>query len=126
MSNSEFRGKSKDTNQWIFGHGFFVNKAIPGNPVFVYSDIDCNWYEVIPETVCRYTGFIAGEKIYEDDIGCYQFVDSEERFGKIEWKDGRWIVGDIGSLYCVVQYLKIIGNIHDNSKLLQGEKNDIK
>jgi hypothetical protein len=120
MNDIEYRGKRKDTGKWINGHGFFIDKAAAGNPVSVYSDNDCMWHEVIPETAGRYTGFIAGEKIYEGDIGSYQFIDSEERIGKIEWKDGRWAVGDIGSLYCVVQYLKIIGNIHDNKELIEG------
>jgi hypothetical protein len=118
MTGYEFRGKRKDTGEWARGHGFFIDNAAAGNPVYVYSDGDCKWHEVIPETVGRYTGFTAGEEICEGDIGSYQFVGSEERVGKVEWKDGRWALGSIGSLYSVLQFLKIIGNFHDSPELL--------
>lgn len=88
-------------------------------------------FEVIPETVGEYTGLKDknGERIFEGDILRRAYHPEEDVI--IEWHDGRFKFRkrnkpkDYGyeSLCCVqntVDYLKVIGNIHDNPELLKG------
>lgn len=86
--------------------------------------------EVIPSTIGEYTGLKDknGERIFEGDILRRAYHPEEDVI--IEWHDGRFKFRkrnkpkDYGyeSLCCVqntVDYLKVIGNIHDNPELLK-------
>lgn len=87
--------------------------------------------EVIPSTIGEYTGLKDknGKRIFEGDILRRAYHPEEDVI--IEWHDGRFKFRkrnkpkDYGyeSLCCVqntVDYLKVIGNIHDNPELLEG------
>lgn len=87
--------------------------------------------EVIPSTIGEYTGLKDknGKRIFEGDILRLAYHPEEDVV--IEWHDGRFKFRkrnkpkDYGyeSLCCVqntVDYLKVIGNIHDNPELLEG------
>lgn len=86
--------------------------------------------EVIPSTIGEYTGLKDknGERIFEGDILRRAYHPEEDVI--IEWHDGRFKFRkrnkpkDYGyeSLCCVqntVDYLKVIGNIHDDPELLK-------
>ena len=94
-----------------------------GEPIFVCED-EC---EVIPETVGQYTGLTDknGKKIFEGDIVKNEYRKGKYQYFKIVY-DARvycWQVenkyGMLGFLYNCIGDLEIIGNIHDNPKLLE-------
>lgn len=111
-----FRGKTKITNDWVFGDLFQH-----GEQRFIMADNRNT--EVIPETVGSYTGFTdeTGKKIFEGDI-CE--VDAEDELLKVSWEDdeamfvlkGSTFVLDFNSV-CPYE-IESIGNIHDSPELL--------
>ena len=100
-------------------------------------------FEVRPETICQYTGLTdkRGNKIWENDIVCFQFdndscpfpnKDTKKRIGRIFFSDYRAsfsiTMGRKGSksmnndLYKYVQCgnrVEVIGNKFDNPELLE-------
>ena len=140
-----FRGKQTDNGEWIEGayspfHLNFGEREEKPHIIIISDDedIDGLWCEVIPETVGQYTGLTDknGTKIFEGDIlkSTIKIIDytdegfsishyDEELIGIVEWrKDGFMIAHKSGtwarSFYGCENY--VIGNIHDNSKILKG------
>lgn len=128
-----FRGKTKNTNEWVYGDLVRLkdgNKEIP----HIYG-----FGEVIPETVGQYTGLEDKNcnKIFEGDI--VKFFDAE--FAKVNknhkgftfivvFYDGAFCrlnteyYGSFGDyeipfadsdLSIELKYCEVIGNIHDNN-----------
>ena len=118
-----FRGKTVCDGDWIYG-------GITWNPskkkVFIHTEWDEG--EVIPETVGQYTGLTDknSTKIFEGDI-------VETKYGR--WCQVIWFSSPRGQRWnlipledkhkCPDDYdlwtpknLEVIGNIHDNSELL--------
>lgn len=128
-----FRGKRSDCGEWIYGYYFKADKHWHGHGIhedwIATSSIQnggwCNIsgkYPVISETIGQYTGVTDrnGNKIFEGDIvklssGVFGFIKYDSGMfrcvGKTEVKP---CVGNIN------QYIKVVGNIYDNSELLEG------
>jgi uncharacterized phage protein (TIGR01671 family) len=133
MREIKFRGKRLDNGEWVKGYYFksdekhFI-KSAPG----VFGQ-----YQVIPETVGQFTGFITamGQEVYEDDIvkdgngNIYRVKrwggtgNQPNGFGAFESfmcctkeKDGKWLNHTKPLRF---QGMEVIGNIHDNSSLLE-------
>ncbi len=135
-----FKGKRKDTKDWVFGHlvqCVDIVLIFPRGKEFYYDELekfafDMTAYEVIPKTVGQYTGIKDknGKKIFEGDIikvtndyGIIEVLDSDTGIGVVEFYDGYWYIAEQvnNSLYEIGRcyYIEIIGNIHDTPELLE-------
>ena len=137
-----FRGKRVDNGEWV--EGYFIQKGsqtfIASYPYFTGKVHETSWLEfcfggfieVIPETVGQYTGLTDknGKKIFEGD--CFKTYYT----GLPAYKN---IVGyypehfafmarciEMNTVHYLSDYrtsaIEVIGNIHDNPKLLEVEE----
>ena len=125
-----FRGKRIDNGEWVEG-GYYETDG----EIYILTNTDKRvFYDlwgiaeyVIPETVGRYTGLTAnGKKIFEGDI---LQVPYNTRPYKVYYNECNSL--KIEDVYdCAIKptqyainYLKaeVIGNIHDNPELLEGQ-----
>lgn len=83
-----FRGKTKETHEWVFG-----GIAIMDGRYFIvktqtYYDNTCSWgaYEVDPNTVGQYIGHDdrKNSHIFEDDI---VYIESSDEYAQIAWDE---------------------------------------
>jgi hypothetical protein len=152
MRKIETRGKRIDTREWVYGfyvgadekHYIFTGKTglsqVTPAHCLMYEDFER--YEVIPESVGRYTGLDAAEsnryitvngkkekdlRIFEGDIvKGYYFLKNEYYVGKVEYSEelSAYILTEHGHnqlvwLSCFGKPdIEIIGNVHDTPELL--------
>lgn len=127
-----FRGKKEYNGEWVFGslHIEYGETDIDGNRNIDYRILgmrgECDY--VIPETVGQYTGLTDknGTKIFEGDV--VDILTENEEIGVIVYDDGGFQVDADGfsvDLHSNINGtdLEIIGNIHDNPELMEGENN---
>ena len=138
-----FRGKRKDNGEWI--EGFYAEcknmafissmpcvktmrgSSCDGRGITDYYGLEF-FYEVVPETVSRYTGLTDknGRRIFEGDIlkqGNHKYV--------VEWCDDctmfvlPCITNEMLESDFTIHYgyeFEVCGNIQDNPELLGGEE----
>lgn len=122
-----FRGKRVGFNEWIEGYYFQRknNECVEGFVAAQMSECAAEFKPVYPETVGQYTGLTDknGKKIFEGDI-VSGFFNHEKVVGYIFYgsdasffiqRDGLFGIG----LNNASDWLEVIGNIHDNPKLLE-------
>ena len=123
-----FRGKRIDNGEWV--EGYFVNLWLihyqKHQPII--TDNNAVSYDVDPSTVGQYTGLTDknGKKIFEGDIvKTDKFSEPNKQYIiKYDLQFGAFIGQDRYNLYFVtfdgdsVEF-EVIGNIHDNSELLE-------
>ena len=129
MRDIEFRGRRTDNGEWVYGNLVrgcdeqyayiveFGNKELCRN----YVDID-------PETVGQYTGLKDknGTKIFEGDI-VERFWFGKMCIYQISYDNGlASFIGQASIKFTTFDYdsaeFEIIGNIHDNPELLEGDQ----
>ena len=133
-----FKAKRKDNGRWEAGyyekktkwhrlseHGEYVKTEKHYICVNMVSSEDSyiDRIEVIPETICQYTGLTDknGSMIWENDV-----VKDNVIFGAVVWdeKNARFMIDDIHD--GLQEYsdwwneVEVIGNIFDNPALLEG------
>lgn len=135
-----FRGKRIDNDEWVYGS--FCMDAIEQfkGPVGVDGFIrlydkakdKMQMHEVDRETVGQYTGLKDknGKRIFEGDILCWVGPDGESGKVVVVYFGGAFMLESVecpgadADLFADFeigdQTLEIIGNIHDNPKLLEG------
>ena len=141
-----YRGKRKDTKQWIysgsFGRALKDNLHAPeyflgsGLPASTYYDVDgniaylqpqggCLLYAILPGTLGRFIGEHDkdGRMIFEGDI--YVAVTpraSTPNVGVVKYEGGGFYPFAIPGYECSLDPAEctIIGNIHDNPELIKG------
>jgi uncharacterized phage protein (TIGR01671 family) len=143
----KFRGKRTDNSEWVYGyyvaadekHYIFTGEKglSQVTPVHKLLYKDFVRYEVIPETVGRFTGLHDknSREIYNGDIlkatsryngkeylsfvvdnvrgYCYDVVYINPTSGEKRWSLYGWVVSDKND-----HDIEIIGNVHDNPDLL--------
>ena len=127
-----FRGKRKDSGEWI--EGWYCGKTCIdpfGEAVESSQIIESKylfWHEVVPETVGQYTGLTAknGVKIFEGDIMEYVNDDGTKAHYVVcvDGEMGSWVASLIGSVANVplgyaIKIFEVIGNRFDNPELLE-------
>ena len=130
-----FRAKGKGSGNWLYGYYSRLSDVTGMNDVLFAPaedpDDSNHTYCIIPETVGQYTGLKDrnGTRIFEGDILSAHFDDTfpdEETRGCVCWHDYGWhikIGAHLDTLESdwVSHYFEIIGNIHDNPELLEGD-----
>lgn len=134
-----FRGKRKDTREWVYG--YYVREEILVLDTVSHLIVSCDkeWdvrerktYVVDGETICEWTGLYdkTGERIFEGDIIRPFFGKPiEVRFGKYtddkmhstyfdRGHMGFYANYDIKDLCYYADECKVIGNVFDNALLL--------
>lgn len=139
MRQIKFRGKCKDTGEWIYGD---LVRNIEGDvavipPYQMNMNNTCSDYEVEIDTVGQFTGLYDknGSPIYEGDI--VNIHDSHETCGIVEYRDNiaSFVLcrekvknkhkgdGTDYQLYAGRQKrYEIIGNKYDNPELIKSDK----
>lgn len=130
-----FRGKTPVTGEWVEGNLIQITEPLIRCEIKLQSP-DESVYLVDPETVGQYIGLTDenGKKIFEGDIaeyedeapGQYEYHDSLIiNRGVIKYSEGSFYWTNAvnanlqDSAYKGVADCKVIGNIYDNSELLE-------
>lgn len=121
MRTIKFRGKRLGNGVWIYGDLIHIDKSDIG----IVTDYD-HWQgcRVDPETVGQLTGLFDsnGKEIFEGDIVCCR----KEYTFEVVWSNERVLLKgiDYHGYAEIMGFLRneieVIGNIHDNPKLLKG------
>lgn len=128
------RGKREDTGKWVEGYYVELPEDQRGEQLHIIIDLDGQYNRIVPETVGRCTGLTDknGTLIFEGDIvrgdvpEC--LPDSNNRIGFVRYERSAFII-DFGHTrepweiqkvgFCSFDNYEVIGNIHDNSKLIE-------
>lgn len=111
-----FRGKHLDTGEWVFGDLYHRGKE-----AVITSFCAGHHVAVDPTTVCEFTGLLdkAGKRIFEGDIVSFganvyvvKYIEKYSRFSGT-------MPGIVFSGFPLSNSI-VIGNIHDNQDLMEG------
>ena len=141
-----FRGKEKNSGEWIYGDLRHISDGHGGYILCIVDNTngrnnDVTGVEVVPETVGQYTGLTDknGVKIFEGDIvkgiafsvttiGVIVWIDEISSFGVRRVNAPNPAAWENSSILRCVSLNKkdefaaeVIGNIHDNPELLKKE-----
>lgn len=131
-----FKAKQIDNGEWVVGQ--YVNTCYPGNGketghfIVVYPN---EYHEIYTSTLCQFTGLCDknGNKIWENDILMAHLDESYPEnvtYETVEWNVAGWVgreTDSIGRQYLDkfdMEHYEVVGNIFDNSELLQEESDE--
>lgn len=142
MNKIKFRGKSIETNEWVYGQLLYF-----GNQPFIVGElVEANdeytnlkwWQPVHHYSVGRFTGFrnLVGNEIYEGDLISFpldiydedsELVKKSTEVGEVIFESGQWCIR-VKKLNAQTnlfgrdsRFIKIIGNIYENHELIKEE-----
>lgn len=140
-----FRGKHKDSGEWVEGVPYFENnQCFMITDLFICEEYQCTGaenVEAISETVGQYTGLTDknGKRIFEGDIvkaDDFIFAVKYGKCGGVANADNYGYMGfylepfseatklharyGLRNDICYFDNIEIINNIHDNPELLKG------
>ena len=138
MRKIKFRGKSKETGEWVHGYLIVATGCVNNGRAYICPEVTSVYFnledfdiggfiEVDPDTVGQYTGLKDknGKEIYEDDICVYTNRKNPDlnRTGIIKFVYGYFGLtfddGRVGVLANILdEELEIVGNIYENSELI--------
>lgn len=123
-----FRGKRTDNGEWETGSLVSVIQGCTDERVFIADKTTGFITPILPSTVGQYTGLTDknGNKIFEGDILEFTDADKDKTPYEIYWDESSsaWYIRDCEGCIdnCdpwVKEYFEVIGNVHDNPKLLE-------
>ena len=129
-----FRGKRTKNGEWVYGYYTKARDYLNGKEMHIIFPPDVEAFphcefteyeEVIPETVCQFTGLYDknGRKIFEGDIILYRQIPCVVKYNAKTAHYSLYIYGKIeisGFNHDTMKLANIIGNIYDNPELLEG------
>jgi uncharacterized phage protein (TIGR01671 family) len=128
MREIKFRGKRIDNGEWVYGD--LMTKYVHHEGLTIVEN-GCIYHEVDPKTVGQDTGYKGihqGDiaKVEHDEIGSPIPLDF---VGEVKYMEcGFYVVNDkkgmAFKLYQEIAEWKIIGNIHNNPELLEGDEGE--
>lgn len=135
-----FKAKRIDNSEWVKGCYTECNgKTFIGINIFICGDIFevfcapvIKWFEVNPETLCRFTGLYDknGKRIWENDILMAHLDESypeDTTYETVEWGVAGWVTHEANSVdrqyldEFDTEHFEAVGNIFDDKDLLQEE-----
>ena len=129
-----FKGKRIDNGEWVEGY-YQKRYCLSDNEESLIFHVDsykvCEYAEIIPETLCQFTGLCDknGKRIWENNV-VWLVYDGKEHIYQIVWDNseldfkatnGEENYGSNFEYLLCCDEIEVIGNIFDNPELLQGE-----
>lgn len=141
----KFRGKCLDDGSWVYGYfiKYLTGRCFIHEPVISSaSENDMYEYEIDPETVGQFTGFVdmAGQDVYEGDymltkgvlpsnkgeIYCCPLVYHKDALCHFVHEIGAYLRLNKENFDGDMMYTVVVGNIHDNPELQSGHTEEVK
>lgn len=124
-----FKGKRADNGEWVLSVNLIQKYRNETKKVYFSKGIETSdYFEIIPETVGQYTGLTDknGKKIFGGDIvrdeqsGYEYIIKWFQEYACYALADRRGnMVFDAYEIDMFLSDLIVVGNIHDNSELLE-------